>query len=68
MEIEMNVLKHMEAVFLVALALVCTTTWAGHEMSELRATRAAQVAVQGSTKLAVVKVEGKRIAVAHRAG
>ena len=63
----MNVIKHMEAVFLVALALAGTATWAQGHAADLRATRAAQVAVEGS-KVAVVKIEGKRLhAATHRA-
>jgi hypothetical protein len=62
----MNVLKHMEAVFLVALALAGTATWANGHAADLRATRATQVAVQGGAKLAVVKIEGKRLHAATR--
>jgi hypothetical protein len=58
----MNVLKNMEAIFLVAAALATVTTYANAEIPEARAAHKAQVSVQGEAKMAVVKISAKRAA------
>ena len=63
----MNVLKNMEAVFLVALALASVTSYASAAIPEARAAHAAQISVAGEAKIAVVKVSAKRMTAAEKA-
>jgi hypothetical protein len=58
----MNVLKNMEAIFLVAAALATVSTYASAEIPQARAAHKAQVSVQGDSKIAVVKITAKRAA------
>jgi hypothetical protein len=58
----MNVLKNMEAIFVIAAALATVTTYANAEIPEARAAHKAQVSVQGDAKIAVVKISAKRAA------
>ncbi|KQQ91919.1 hypothetical protein [Massilia sp. Leaf139] len=57
----MNVLKHMETLFLVAALAVVGTTYASAESYKSQVRADAMVSV-GSEKMAVVKVVGKRVA------
>jgi protein subunit release factor A len=63
----MNVLKHMEALFLVAALAVVGTTYASAESYKARVRSDAMVSV-GSDKVAVVKVTAKRVATATKFG
>ena len=63
----MNVLKHMETLFLVAALAVVGTTYASAESYKAQVRADAMVSV-GSEKVAVVKVSGKRLAPATRFG
>lgn len=63
----MNVLKHMEAIFVVAAALVGVSTYASAESYKAEVRNAAMVSV-GSEKMAVVKVTGKRLAPVTKLG
>ena len=55
----MNVLKHMEAIFLAAAVLVIGSSYA-NAASEVRQVRyAAQVSIEGQ-QVAVVKISAKR--------
>jgi hypothetical protein len=62
----MNVLKNMEAIFLVAAALATVSTYASAEIPEMRAAHkaqaAAQAAAQNDGKIAIVKIGAKRAA------
>jgi hypothetical protein len=62
----MNVLKHMEAVFLVALALAGTATWATGHAAGSRATRAIVLAAEGSAGLAADKTAAQHLYAATR--
>jgi hypothetical protein len=64
-EPEMNVLKHMESLFLVAALVVGVSTWASAESYKAHVRADAMVSV-GSEKMAVVKVSGKRLAPATK--
>jgi hypothetical protein len=61
----MNVLKHMEALFLVAALAVVGTTYASAESYKAQVRTDAMVSV-GSEKMAVVKVVGKRLPAATK--
>jgi hypothetical protein len=63
----MNVLKHMETLFLVAALAVVGTTYASAERYKAQVRADALVSV-GSEKMAVVKVTGKRVAAATKFG
>ncbi|MFC5512403.1 hypothetical protein ACFPOU_14860 [Massilia jejuensis] len=63
----MNVLKHMESLFLAAALVVCVGTYASAESYKAQVRAAAMVSV-GSEKMAVVKVVGKRVAPAAKFG
>ena len=63
----MNVLKHMEAMFLVAAMVVGVTTYASAESYKAQVRSDAMISV-GSEKMAVVKVTGKRVAPVARFG
>lgn len=63
----MNVLKNMEAIFLVAVVLAGVSTYASAAIPEVRALHSAQVSVEGNSKMAVVKVTAKRLSAAEKA-
>ena len=63
----MNVLKHMEALFLVAALAVVGTTYASAESYKAQVRADSMVSV-GTEKVAVVKVSGKRLPAATRFG
>ena len=63
----MNVLKHMESLFLVAALVVGVGTYASAE-SYKADVRASEMVSVGSEKMAVIKVTGKRLAPATRFG
>ncbi|MGJ9418056.1 hypothetical protein ACHAC9_09855 [Massilia sp. CMS3.1] len=63
----MNVLKHMESLFLIAALAVGVSTYASAESYKAQVRADAMVSV-GSEKMAVVKVIGKRLAPAARFG
>ncbi|KQQ87198.1 hypothetical protein [Massilia sp. Leaf139] len=63
----MNVLKHMETLFLVAAFAVLGTTYASAESYKAQVRADTMVSV-GSEKMAVVKVTGKRLAPATKFG
>ena len=56
----MNVLKHMEAIFVVAALLVGVSTYASAESYKAEV-RAASMVTIGTEKMAVVKVVSKRL-------
>jgi hypothetical protein len=61
----MNALKHMEAVFVIALAVAGIGSWAAATSQE--ASAAEQTAVQVAPQMAVVTVVGKRMTAAEKA-
>jgi len=61
----MNVLKHMESLFLVAALVVGVSTYASAESYKAQVRADAMVSV-GSEKMAVVKVSGKRLPAATK--
>jgi len=63
----MNVLKHMETLFLVAALAVVGTTYASAESYKAQV-RASEMVSVGSEKMAIVKVTGKRLPAANRFG
>lgn len=63
----MNVLKHMEAVFVVAALVVSVSTYASAESYKAQVRADAMVSV-GSEKVAVVKVSAKRLPAATKVG
>jgi hypothetical protein len=63
----MNVLKHMESLFLVAALAVGVGTYASAERYKAQVRADSMVSV-GTEKVAVVKVSGKRIAPATKFG
>ena len=63
----MNVLKHMEALFVVAALVVVVSTYASAERYKAQVRADAMVSV-GSEKMAVVKVTAKRLAPATKLG
>jgi hypothetical protein len=63
----MNILKHMEALFLVAALIAGVSTYASAESYKAQVRADSMVSV-GSEKMAVVKVTGKRIAPATKFG
>ena len=56
----MNVLKHMESLFVVAALVVSVSAFAGAQSYKAQVRADAMVSV-GSEKMAVVKVTGKRL-------
>jgi protein subunit release factor A len=63
----MNVLKHMESLFLVAALVVGVSTYASAESYKAQVRADAMVSV-GSEKMAIVKVTGKRLPSATKFG
>ena len=63
----MNVLKHMEALFVVAALVVGVSTYASAESYKDQVRAESMVSV-GTEKMAVVKVVGKRLAPATKLG
>ncbi|QOL51129.1 hypothetical protein [Massilia litorea] len=63
----MNVLKHMESLFLVAALAVVGTTYASAQSYKAQVRADSMVSV-GSEKVAVVKVSGKRLPAATKFG
>ena len=63
----MNVLKHMEALFVVAALAVCVGAYAGDQSYKAQVRADAMVSV-GTQKMAVVKVVGKRLAAETKVG
>lgn len=63
----MNVLKHMEAIFVVAALLVGVSTYTSAESYKAEV-RAASMVTIGTEKIAVVKVVGKRLAPVTKLG
>jgi hypothetical protein len=63
----MNVLKHMEAMFLVAALVVGISTYASAESYKAQV-RASEMVSVGTEKMAVVKVVGKRLPAATKFG
>jgi hypothetical protein len=63
----MNVLKHMETLFLVAALAVVGTTYASAESYKAQV-RTDSLVSNDSGKMAVVKVSAKRVATATRFG
>ena len=63
----MNVLKHMEALFVVAALVVGVSTYASAESYKAQVRANAMVSV-GSEKMAVIKVTAKRLAPAAKLG
>ncbi|MDB5747866.1 MAG: hypothetical protein JWP72_2714 [Massilia sp.] len=63
----MNVLKHMEALFVIAALVVGVSTYASAESYKAQVRADAMVSV-GSEKMAVVKVTAKRLAPATKLG
>jgi hypothetical protein len=57
----MNVLKHMEMIFLVAAVLAGVSTYASAASADAAALHSSQVSVQGEAKIAVVKISAKRL-------
>jgi hypothetical protein len=63
----MNILKHMESLFLVAALVVGVGTYASAENYKAQVRADSMVSV-GSEKVAVVKVSGKRLPPATKFG
>ena len=63
----MNVLKHMEALFVVAALVVGVSTYASAESYKAQV-RADEMVSVGSEQMAVVKVTGKRLATETKVG
>ena len=63
----MNVLKHMEALFVVAALIVGVSTYASAESYKAQVRADAMVSV-GSEKMAVVKVTAKRLPAETKVG
>lgn len=63
----MNVLKNMEAIFVVAAILAGVSTYASAAIPNARALHNAQISVEGDSKIAVVKVSAKRLGAAAKA-
>jgi hypothetical protein len=63
----MNVLKHMEALFVVAALVVGVSTYASAESYKAQV-RADEMVSVGSEQMAIVKVTGKRIAAETKVG
>ena len=59
----MNVLKHMEAVFVIALAAAGTTSFVAHAVPHAAAPADSQLSasIGTPTKIAIVTVVGKRL-------
>jgi hypothetical protein len=60
-EHDMNVLKNMEVIFLVAAVLAGVSSYASAASADAAALHSAQVSVQGEAKIAVVKISAKRV-------
>jgi hypothetical protein len=63
----MNVLKHMEALFIVAALVVGVSTYASAESYKAQV-RADEMVSVGSEQMAIVKVTGKRLAAETKVG
>ena len=63
----MNILKNMQAIFLVVAALGTVSTYASAEIPVMGAVHNAQVSVEGDSKIAVVTVAAKRLTPAAKA-
>ena len=63
----MNVLKHMEALFVVAALVVGVSTYASAESYKAQVRAESMVSI-GNEKMAVVKVTAKRLAPATKLG
>jgi hypothetical protein len=63
----MNVLKHMESIFLVAALVAGISTYASAESYKAQV-RASEMVSVGTEKMAVVKVVGKRLTAATKFG
>jgi hypothetical protein len=57
----MNILKHMEAIFLAAAVLAGFSSYASAASAASTARHDAQISVQGEAKIAVVKISAKRV-------
>jgi hypothetical protein len=57
----MNVLKHMEAIFLVAAVVAGVSSYASAASADAAALHSSQVSVQGAAQIAVVKITAKRL-------
>jgi hypothetical protein len=66
-ERKMNVLKHMEAIFLAAAFLVVGTSYANAAGAVKQVRYDSQVSVEGQ-QMAVVKVSAKRLSALDKAG
>ena len=62
----MNILKNMEIIFVIAAVLAGATTYASAAIPKARAAHNAQIAVEGASKMAVVKISGKRMTAAQK--
>ncbi|MFK3740473.1 hypothetical protein [Massilia sp. TN1-12] len=62
----MNVLKHMEAIFLAAAVIVAGTSYANAAGEVKQVRYDAQVSIEGQ-QMAVVKVTAKRLSAAEKA-
>ena len=63
----MNVLKHMESIFVVAALLVGVSTYASAESYKAQV-RAESMVSASNGKMAIVKVSGKRLASVTKLG
>jgi len=63
----MNVLKHMEAIFVVVALLAGVSTWASAESYKAQV-RADALVAESTGKMATVKVSGKRLVPVTRLG
>lgn len=63
----MNILKHMEAIFLAAAFLVVGTSYANAAGAVKQVRYASQVSIEGQ-QVAVVKVSAKRLNTVEKAG
>jgi hypothetical protein len=63
----MNVLKHMEAIFLATVVLAGITSYASAAIPAAHARYNAQIAIEGQ-QMAVVTVSAKRLSVVEKAG
>lgn len=63
----MNILKNMEAIFVVAVILAGASTYASAAIPAARALHSAQAAVRGEVKIPVVHVTAKRLTAAEKA-
>ena len=63
----MNIAKHMEVIFIAALALVCATSLASAAVPAHRAAAPAALQIDASAPMAVVTITGKRLSAAQKA-